>query len=75
MIVVDKDRKEYNITAFTLPYDSRIKLKKIRSENDQVLICELKKLWNIPVKVITVVIRILETTHKSPISWLEKTKN
>lgn len=28
MIVVDKDRKQYTITDFTIPYDNRIKLKK-----------------------------------------------
>lgn len=75
MIVVDKDRKQYTITDFTIPYDNRIKLKKNKKiEKYHDLICELKKLWNMPVKVIILVIRILETKHKSPISWLPKSR-
>ena len=60
MIVIEKDQKQRIIINSTVPYGSRIKLKENeKTEKYQDLARELKKLQNIQVKIIPVVIGAL----------------
>ena len=65
MVIIDKTKNECKITDFTCPLDSRIEERekdKMKGYND--LKRELKKIWDMPVKVIPVVVGALETTPK-----------
>ena len=65
MVIIDKTKNECKITDFTCPLDSSIEERekdKMKGYND--LKRELKKIWDMPLKVIPVVVGALETTPK-----------
>ena len=56
MVVVDKKERVCKITDFAVPGDSRIEDKeKDKIEKNQSLGRELQKIWNVKVKIISVV--------------------
>ena len=65
LVIIDKTKNECKIIDFACPFDSRIEERekdKMKGYNN--LKRELKKIWDLPVKVITVVIGALEPTPK-----------
>ena len=65
MVIIDKTKSECRIIDFACLYDSIIQ----EMETDKMKGCndlkrELKKIWNMPVKVISVVLGALGTTPK-----------
>ena len=66
IVIIDKTKNESKIIDFKYPFDSRIEERekdKMKGFND--LKRELKKIWDMPVKVIPVaVVRALGTTLK-----------
>ena len=63
MVIIDKTKNECKIIDFACSFDSRIKEReKDKMEGYNYRKRELKKIWNMLVKVITVVIDALETT-------------
>ena len=73
MIMVDKKNNKCQIIDFAVPYDTRVDEKereKILKYQD--LAKELKKLWNIEVKKILVVIAALGATPKTFITTTGK---
>ena len=65
MVTIDKIKNECKIVDFAFSFDSRIEEKekdKMKGYND--LKRELKKIWDMPVKVIPVVVGALGTTPK-----------
>ena len=65
MVIIDKAKNECKIIDFACPFDSRMEGKKkdkIKGYND--LKRELKKIWDVPVKVISVVVGTLGKTPK-----------
>ena len=65
MVIIDKTKIECKIIGFGYPFDSRIEGRendKMRGYNN--LKRELKKIWDMPVKVIPVVVSALGTTPK-----------
>ena len=65
MVIIDKTKNECKIIDFAYPFDSRIE----EREKDKMKGCndlkrELKKIWDMPVKVIPVVAGALGTTLK-----------
>ena len=65
MVIIDKTKNECKIIDFAYPFDSRIEERekdKVKGYND--LKRELKKIWDMPVKVIPVVVDALGTTPK-----------
>ena len=65
MVIIDKTKNECKIIDFACPFDSRTE----ESEKDKMkgynnLKKELKKIWDMPVKVIPVVVGALGTTSK-----------
>ena len=68
MIIIDKTKNKYKIVC---PFDSRIAERekdKMKGYND--LKRELKKIWDMPVKVIPVIVAALGTTPKKLKHWL-----
>ena len=71
MVIIDKTKTDCKVIDFACPFDSRIEERekdKIKGYND--LKRELKKIWDMPVKVISVVVGALETTPKKLKQWL-----
>ena len=71
MIIIDKTKNESKIIDFACPFDSRIEERekdKMKGYND--LKRELKKMWDMPVKVIPAVVGALGTTPKKLKQWL-----
>ena len=65
MIVIDKETKFAKIIDFSIPYDSRVISKEVEKiEKYQDLAREIKKLWDMRVIVIPIVIGTLGTTPK-----------
>ena len=65
MVITDKTKNECKIIDFACPFDSRIEKREkdmMNGYND--LKRELKKIWDMPVKVIAVVVGTLGTTPK-----------
>ena len=65
MVIIDKTKNECKITDFVCPFDSRIKERekdKIKGYNGMKR--ELKKMWDMPVRVIPEVAGALGTTSK-----------
>ena len=65
MVIIDKTKNECKIIDFACPFDSRIEGRekdKMKGYND--LKTELKKIWDMPVKVIPVVVGALGITPK-----------
>ena len=73
MVVVNKSENKCYLIDFVVPFDSRVNSKereKIQKQQD--LARELKKIWNIKVKVIPIVIGALGTTPKRLEKWLRE---
>ena len=65
MVIKDKIKNECLIADFAIPNDSRIETKEFEKlDKYQDLARELKKLWNMNVRVIPIVICALGTTPK-----------
>ena len=65
LVIKDKVQNECLIVDFTIPYDSRVETKEFEKlEKYQDLARELKKLWNMSVQIIPIVIGALGTTPK-----------
>ena len=65
LVVVDKKERSSKIIDFTVPGDSRIEEKeKDKIENYQDLGRELQKIWNVKVKIIPLVLRLLGAITK-----------
>ena len=65
LIIKDKVKNECLIVDFAIPYDSRVETKEFEKlEKYQDLARELKKLWNMNVRIIPIVIGVLGTTPK-----------
>ena len=65
MIVINKKRNMAQLIDFAIPHDSRVESKEIEKiEKYQDLVRELKKLWDMKIVVIPIVIRALGTTSK-----------
>ena len=65
MIIIDKTKNECKIIDFACPFDRRIEERekdKMKGFND--LKRELTKIWDMPVKVIPIVVSALGTTPK-----------
>ena len=65
MVITDKTKNECKIIDFACPFDSRIEERekgKMKGYND--LKRELKKIWDMPVKVIPVVVGPIGTAPK-----------
>ena len=65
MVIIDKTKNECKTINFVYPIDSRIEERekdKVKGYND--LKKELKEIWDMPVKVIPVVVGVLGTTPK-----------
>ena len=66
MMVIDKERNKAQVIDFAIPYDSRVDNKEIEKiEKYQDLVRELKKLWDMKVVVIPIVLGALGTTPKT----------
>ena len=66
MVIIDKTKNECKIIDFACPFDSRIEKRetdKVKAYND--LERELKKIWDLPVKVISVVLGALGTIQRN----------
>ena len=66
MVIIDKTKNECKIIDFACPFDSRIEERetdKMKAYND--LERELKKIWDLPVKVISVVLGALGTIQRN----------
>ena len=71
MVIIDKTKNECKIIDFACPFDSRIEERekdKMKGYNN--LKRELKKIWEMPVKVIPVVVGALGTTPRKLKQWL-----
>ena len=65
LIVVQKDKNLYQIIDFASPYDGRVITKELaKVEHYQDLAQELRTIWNMKIKVITLEIGALGTTNK-----------
>ena len=65
MVIIDKTKCECKIIDFTCPSDSRIEgREKDKMKGYVDLKRELKKIWDMPMKVIPVVVGALGTTPK-----------
>ena len=72
MIVVDKVKKTRTIIDFAIPYDSKVNNKEMEKiEKYQDLARELRKLCNMKVKVIPIIIGTLGTTPRQVKKRLE----
>ena len=57
MIVIDKEHQEWQIINFTIPYDTRVDDKEVEKiEKYLDLARELKKVWNMKVTVVPLVV-------------------
>ena len=73
VIVVQKDKYICQITDFACPYDGRVDSKELEKiEHYQDLARELRKIWNMKVKVILLVIGALGTTPIKLRNWLKE---
>ena len=71
LVINDKVKNECLIANFAIPYDSRVETKELEKlKKYQNLARELKKLWNMSVRIIPIVIGALGTTPNN----LQKTQ-
>ena len=63
LIIINKKKRTCKIVDFAVPADHRIKLKECEKKNND-LARGLKKLWNMQVTVITIVINAFGTVTK-----------
>ena len=64
MVIIDKTKNECKIVDFPCPFDGTIEEEKDKMKGCNDLKRELKKLWDMPVKVIPAVVGALGTTPK-----------
>ena len=70
IIINNKKKRTYKIVDFAVPADHRIKLEKCEKK-DKYLARELKKLWNMQVTIIPIVIGAFGTITKGLLKGLE----
>ena len=72
IITKKKKKRTCNIVDFAVPADHRIKLKECEKKDKYLdLARELKKLWNMPVTIIPIVIGAIRTVPKGLLKRLE----
>ena len=72
LIKINKKRRTCKIVDFAVPADHRIKLKECEKKDKYLdLASELKKLWNIQVTIIPIVISAFGTVTKGLLKGLE----
>ena len=71
-IIINNKKKIYKIVEFAVPSDHRIKLKECEKRDKYLdLTRELKKLWNMKVTIISIVIGAFGTVTKGILMGLE----
>ena len=72
LIIINKKKRTCKIVDFAVPADHRIKLKECEKEDKYLnLARELKKLWNMQVTIIPIVIGAFGTVTKGLLKGLE----
>ena len=72
LIIINKNQKIYKIVDFAVPADHRIKLKECERRDKYLdLARELKKLWNMKMTIIPIVIGAFGTVTKGLLKGLE----
>ena len=72
LIIINKKKRTYKIVDFAVPADHRIKLKECEKNGKYLdLARELKKLWNMQVTIIPIVIGAFGTVTKGLLKGLE----
>ena len=72
LIIINKKKRTCKIVNFAVPADHRIKLKECEKKDKYLnLARELKKLWNMPVTIIPIVIGAFGTVTKGLLKGLE----
>ena len=75
MVIINKTKNEYKISDFACPFDSRIEEREKDKMTDyNNLKRELKKIWDMPVKVIPLVVGVLGATPKKLKQRLSNTR-
>ena len=73
LIIINKKKRTYKIVDFAVPADHRIKLKECEKKDKYLdLARELKKLWNMQVTIIPIVIGAFERVTKGLLKGLEE---
>ena len=68
----ERNKRELGIVDFTIPVDLRVKMKESKKKDKYLDIArELKKLWNVKVTMIPIVIDALGTVTKELVKGLE----
>ena len=71
-VIINKQKKTCRIVDFVVPADHRVKLKESKKKDNNLDVArELKKLWNIKVTVVSIVIDALGTITKGLVQGLE----
>ena len=72
LIIINKKKRTCKIVDFAVPADHRIKLKECEKKDKYLDFArELKKLWNMPVTIIPIVIGAFGTVTKGLLKGLE----
>ena len=72
LIIIKKKKRTCKIVEFAVPADHRIKLKECEKKDKYLSLArELKKLWNMQVTIIPIVIGVFETVTKGLLKGLE----
>ena len=72
LIIINKKKKICKIVDFAIPVDNRIILKESEKKDNYLdLARELKKLWNMKVTIVPIVIGVLGTITKGLLKGLE----
>ena len=72
LIIINKKKRTWKIVDFAVPADHRIKLKECEKKDKYLdLARELKKLWNMQVTIIPIVIGVFGTVTKGLLKGLE----
>ena len=74
LIIINKEKRTCKIVDFAIPADYRIKLKECEKKDKYLdLTRELKKLWNMQVTIISIVIGAFGTVTEGLLKGLEET--
>ena len=72
LIIINKKKRSSKIVDFAVPTDHRVKLKECEKKDKYLdLARELKKLWNMKVTIVPIVIGSLDTITKRLLKGLE----
>ena len=72
LIIINKKKRTCKIVDFAVPADHKIKLKECEKKDKYLdFPWELKKLWNMQVTIIPIVIGAFGTVTKGLLKWLE----